>query len=43
MFVCCLPGQDSLEKEILNLNENIPEKMKVNKKLKNKLKKRAGG
>ena len=32
MFVCCLIGQDSLEKEILNLNENIPGKIKVNKK-----------
>ena len=34
MFVCCLLGQDSLEKEILNLNENIPGKIKVNKKRK---------
>ena len=37
MFVCCLLGQDSLEKEILNLNENIPGKIKVNKKNKKKL------
>jgi hypothetical protein len=33
MFVCCLLCQESLEKEILNLNENISGKLKANKKI----------